>query len=65
MKLALIAALTWPGRVIGRDGALAWRLPRFTPTTQLSYRALRASLGNRLIPMLALMKAFLSGRATP
>lgn len=25
--------------------ALAWRLPRFTPTTQLSYRALMASLG--------------------
>ncbi len=27
MKLTLIAALTWPGRVIGRDGGLPWRLP--------------------------------------
>lgn len=27
MKLTLIAALTWPGRVVGRDGGLPWRLP--------------------------------------
>ena len=27
MQLTLIAALTWPGRVIGRDGKLPWKLP--------------------------------------
>ncbi len=27
MTLTLVAALTWPGRVIGRDGAIPWRLP--------------------------------------
>jgi dihydrofolate reductase len=27
LKLTLIAALTWPARVIGRDGGLPWRLP--------------------------------------
>ena len=26
MKISLIAALTWPGRVLGKDGALPWRL---------------------------------------
>lgn len=27
MKLTLIAALSWPGRVIGKDGGLPWKLP--------------------------------------
>ena len=27
MPLTLISAMTWPGRVIGRDGALPWALP--------------------------------------
>jgi dihydrofolate reductase len=27
LNLTLIAALTWPGRVIGKDGALPWKLP--------------------------------------
>lgn len=26
MKLTLISALTWPGRVIGKDGGLPWKL---------------------------------------
>ena len=26
MSLTLIAALTWPGRVIGKDNALPWKL---------------------------------------
>ena len=26
MKLTLIAALTWPGRVVGKDNAIPWKL---------------------------------------